>query len=83
MNQIESYTEEQTLAALADVNQTLDGISASWKEYRQQSKELTLRLVTVHGYSMARAAALSEHHRNTVKVWLDLHNAENKAGKRK
>lgn len=67
--------EQQTLRQLADVRDTLAAIEASWKDYRAQSRELTLRLITEHRYSLSRASQLSGHHRNTIGVWLKIHNA--------
>jgi len=82
MKQIKSYSVEEDLVAMAETRGTLAAIEERWKIYRQQSRDITVRLVTEHGYSAAKAAELSGHHRTTIKIWLDLHNAEVKAGKR-
>jgi hypothetical protein len=78
MKEISRYSEEETLVALADVRDTLAAIESSWKDYRAQSKALTVRLITEHRYSVARAAELSGHHRQTISIWLKIYNAENK-----
>jgi hypothetical protein len=70
--------EEDTLRDLAEVRDTLAAIESSWKDYRAQSRELTLRLITKYRYSVARAAQLSGHHRNTIMIWLKVYNAEQK-----
>ena len=67
---------------LAEVRGTLAAIEERWKIYRQTSKELTVRLITEHGYSIARAAELSGHHRQTITIWLKIHNAEMKSAQR-
>jgi len=82
MNHITSYSEEQTLVHLAETRGTLTAIEERWKIYRQTSKDLTVRLITEHGYSVARAAELSGHHRQTISIWLKIHNAETKAAQR-
>lgn len=48
------------------------------KSWRAHSRKLTLELITEHGVSVAKAAQLSGHHRATIKIWLDLWNAEHK-----
>jgi hypothetical protein len=78
MKEIQGYSEEQTLVALHDVRDVLAAIELSWKDYRAQSRELTVRLVTEHRYSVAEASRLSGHHRTTISTWLDIYNAEHK-----
>jgi hypothetical protein len=82
MKQIHPYSEEQTLVHLAETRGTLAAIEERWKIYRQTSKELTVRLITEHGYSIAKAAELSGHHRASISIWLKVYNAENKAAQR-
>ena len=78
----EEWGEPDRLQALSETNQKLAAIEREWKHWRQQSKTLTLELITMHGYSLSRAAVLSGHHRNTIKIWLTIYNAENKAAQR-
>jgi hypothetical protein len=82
MKQISFDSEEQTLVHLAETRGTLEAIEERWKIYRQTSRDLTVALVTQYGYSVARAAQLSGHHRATIKIWLDIHNAEVKGARR-
>jgi hypothetical protein len=74
----EEWELPQVLEALRWKRQQLADHEAEWKNLRQHSKDLTLRLITKHGYSVMAAAHESGHHRNTIKVWLDLYNAETK-----
>ena len=49
-----------------------------WKDLRTLSRRITLELVTEHGLSVAKVAGLSGHTRQTIKIWLDVLNAEQK-----
>jgi len=51
---------------------------ADWKDLRALSRKLTLELVTEQGVSVAKAARISGHTRQTIKIWLDVFNAEQK-----
>jgi hypothetical protein len=74
--------EDQALADLAEARGTLEAIEERWKIYRATSRRLTLELITQHGYSIQKAAKLSGHHRNTIMIWLNIHNAEVKGSRR-
>jgi hypothetical protein len=78
MNQTPEWTQEQVEEALASKRQQLAVHEAQWKEMRQQSRDLTLRLITEYGESINRAAYLSGHHRATVTTWLQIYNAGRK-----
>jgi hypothetical protein len=78
----EEWGEPDRLQALSETNQKLAAIEREWKHWRLQSKTLTLELITMHGYSVSKAAQLSGHHRNTIKIWLTIHNAETKSAQR-
>jgi hypothetical protein len=71
-------SDKYLLQNLAETRGTLAAIEERWKLKREESKRLTLQLITEHGYSVNRAAELSGHHRNTIMIWLKIHNAENK-----
>jgi ribosomal protein S6 len=62
--------------ALSQVRQELSELEKAFKSKRDVSRELTVKLVSEYRYSVARAADLSGHHRNTIAVWLQIHNAE-------
>jgi hypothetical protein len=70
---------DQTLRDIAESRGKLDAIEERWKIERAHNKALTVRLVTEHGLSVAKAADATGHHRNTVSLWVQLHNAEEKA----
>jgi len=74
----EEWTYEDRLDALQNTRAKLEAIEREWKHWRMQSRTLALELITRDGFSVAKVAMLSGHHRNTLKVWLDLHNAEQK-----
>lgn len=74
-------TIEQTMRDLAESKGTLDAIEAKWKTEREWNRALTVRLVTQHELSIAKVAEMTGHHRNTVSLWVQLHNAEEKARK--
>jgi len=82
MKQNDEWTEDQVLEALAHNRQQLADLEREWKKMREHSKTLCLALITKHGLSMSRVALLSGHHRNTMKIWLDIHNAEIKSAQR-
>lgn len=77
----DEWTMEDDLDALADTRVKLDAIEREWKHWREQSRFLTIKLVTVHGFSVAKASKLSGHHRNTIMVWLQVWNAEHKSAR--
>jgi predicted DNA-binding protein (UPF0251 family) len=72
-------TLEQTTRDLAESRGTLEAIENRWKIERAHNKALTVRLVVQHGLSVQKAADLTGHHRNTVSLWVQIHNAEEKA----
>lgn len=78
----EEWTREDDLQALQETRAKLESIEREWKHWRDQSRHLTVKLVTEHGISVAKASVLSGHHRNTIGIWLQVHNAEEK-GRRK
>lgn len=82
MTQNPEWTQAQVEEALAAKRQALEVHEAQWKEMRQQSRDLTLRLITEYGESINRASYLSGHHRATVTTWLKIHNAEIKGARR-
>jgi hypothetical protein len=75
--------EETVLAALALTGVSLRQAEREWKALRKQNRELTLELITDHGISVAKASALSGHTRQTIKIWLDVWNAEHKSAQKK
>lgn len=79
MTQNEEWTVDDRLQALKETRQKLAEIEREFKHWRDQSRTLTIELVTKEGFSVARASQLSGHHRNTIKVWLDVWNAEHKS----
>jgi predicted HTH domain antitoxin len=72
-------TLEQTTRDLAESRGKLEAIEANWKIAREWNRTLTVRLVVQHELSIAKVAELTGHHRNTVSLWVQLHNAEEKA----
>jgi hypothetical protein len=78
----EEWGESDRLQALKETIQKTEALEREWKHWRAQSKTLTIELITLHGYTVSKAATMSGHHRNTIKVWLDLYNAENKQAQR-
>lgn len=60
---------------------TLTKVEDEFRFWRAASRKITLELVTEHGISVAKAAVLSGHTRQTIKIWLDVWNAEHKAQK--
>lgn len=69
---------EALLAKQALLNVSLEQIERDWKSLREESRKNALLLLTEHGISLARTSSITGHHRNTLKIWLDLHNAETK-----
>lgn len=69
---------EAALAEMAMTNTTLDKVQEEFRYWRAHSRKITLELVTEHGVSVAKASQLSGHTRQTIKIWLDVHNAEQK-----
>lgn len=82
MNASEEWTKDDELAILAETRQKLEAIEREWKMLRATSRATVIRLITQHGLSVAKASALSGHHRTSITVWLDIHNAENRAAQR-
>jgi len=78
MDDNEEWTKDDDLQAMLETRARLEGIEREWKFWREQSRALTIRLITVRGVSIAKASALSGHHRTTITVWLKIHNAEQK-----
>jgi hypothetical protein len=74
--------KESALVEMQLTRATLAKQEDDWKFWRAHSRKLTLELVTEHGISVAKASQLSGHTRQTIKIWLDVHNAEQK-GRRK
>ena len=74
---------EAVLAEVALTGVSLRQAEKEWKDLRAHSRKLTLELVTEQGVSVAKASALTGHTRQTIKIWLDVHNAEHKAAQRK
>ena len=75
------WAEAQVLEALRWKRQELADHERAWKIMRDESRSLTMRLIIDYGYSVARAAELSGHHRNTIGIWLKIHNAETKGAR--
>lgn len=78
MDKTNEWTEDDRLQALSETREKLAEIEREFKYWRQQSRTLTVELITKHGFSVLRASQLSGHNRQTVKIWLDLYNAERK-----
>jgi hypothetical protein len=74
-----NQTLEQTMRDLAESRGKLDAIEERWKAERDWNRILTVRLVTQHELTIARVSQLTGHHRNTVSLWVQIHNAEEKA----
>lgn len=77
-----SQTLDQTTRDLAESRGKLDAIEERWATERAHHKALVVRLVTQHGLSVAKAADVAGIHRNTVSLWVQIHNAEEKARKK-
>lgn len=45
---------------------------------RERSRAYVIQAITEQGLSVAKAAELSGHHRQTITLWLQIHNAEKK-----
>jgi hypothetical protein len=73
-----TQTLDQTIRDIAESRGKLDAIEERWKIERAHNRELTVRLVVQHQLSIARAVELTGHHRNTVSLWVQIHNAEEK-----
>jgi len=56
----------------------LDEIEQQWKVLRAQARAELLDAITEHGISVAKASRITGHHRQTIKIWLDIYNAEHK-----
>ena len=74
-----NQTLEQTMRDLAESRGKLDAVEEAWKNARAHNRALTVRLVTQHELTIARVSQLTGHHRNTVSLWVQIHNAEEKA----
>jgi hypothetical protein len=70
---------EAVLAEIALTRISLAQQEEEWKDGRAHSRALALELITEHGYSVSRTSELTGHHRNTLKIWLDIWNAEHRA----
>lgn len=79
MSRDTAQTIDQTRRDIAESRGKLDAIEQAWKIERSRNRALTVRLVTQHGLSVQKAADATGHHRNTVSLWVQLHNAEEKA----
>jgi hypothetical protein len=79
MNTEPQRESEAALAELALTRVALVEAERDWKDLRALSRKITLELVTEHGFSVAKAAQLSGHTRQTIKIWLDVWNAEHKS----
>jgi hypothetical protein len=73
---------EAAIARQALLNVSVAQVEKEWKDLRAQSRENTIHLITECGMSVAGANRITGHHRATIKVWLDVHNAEKKAALR-
>lgn len=70
MEQNESLTEAQLVAAVLESRAALAVIEDQWKELRAQSRAQCLQLIKAHGYSINKTAVLSGHMRPTITTWL-------------
>ena len=75
--------QEAAAAELAMTGVALRQAEKDWKDLRALSKRITLELVTEHGLSVAKVAQMSGHTRQTIKIWLDVWNAEQKSEQKK
>jgi hypothetical protein len=64
------------LDALQETRTALEAAEREWKHLRQQSRTLALELITIDKLSVSQVSQLSGHHRATLTVWLQVHNAE-------
>jgi hypothetical protein len=83
MNTHKPRDPEAVLAEVALTGVSLRKAEEEWKALRAHSRKLTLELVTEQGVSVAKAASLTGHTRQTIKIWLNVHNAEHKAAQKK
>ena len=74
---------EAAAAELAMTGVALRQAEKEWKDLRALSRRITLELVTEHGLSVAKASQMSGHTRQTIKIWLDVWNAEHKHQQKK
>jgi tRNA U34 5-carboxymethylaminomethyl modifying enzyme MnmG/GidA len=78
-------TAEETAQAIAKLNENREELleaEQEWKGLRYLNRQMTLELVTQHGVSVAKASRLSGHTRQTIKIWLDVWNAEHKSAQK-
>jgi hypothetical protein len=78
MTQEPSFSQEELVEALRWKRQQLADIEQLWKELREHSRNLSIRLIAEEGFSYSKVAKISGHHRNTLKAWMDVWNAEQK-----
>jgi hypothetical protein len=76
MNANDEWTTDDRLEALRETRAKCEALEREWKHWRNQSRILSLELISEDKLSMQRVAQLSGHHRATIKVWLDVYNAE-------
>jgi hypothetical protein len=55
-----------------------ESLEEQLKESRERSRAYVLQAVIEQGLSVAKAAELSGHHRQSITLWLQIHNAEQK-----
>lgn len=53
-----------------------EDLEESLRLSRERSRAYVIQAITKQGISVAKASDLSGHHRNTITLWLQIHNAE-------
>lgn len=80
------HTAEETARAIANLTENREELleaEQAWKGLRYLNRQMTLELITSHGISVSKASQLSGHTRQTIKIWLDVWNAEHKSAQEK
>lgn len=71
-------TKVDRLEDLARNSEHLEAVQNEFRAARAESRRISMELITIDKLPIAEVARLSGHHRNTLKVWLTIHNAEKK-----
>lgn len=69
---------EKVIQEAEQARQEIARVEQEFKDARARSKALALELITIHHVSVAKTSLLSGHTRQTIKIWLDVWNAEHR-----
>lgn len=70
---------EEAAASIRMYRERLAEIEEQWKFTRAAARANLIKVITEEGVSVATAALVSGNDRRTITVWLQIHNAEEKA----